>query len=111
MYSYDQVYFYFTGGLDSSLVAALLLKHAQKENLQYPIQTFSIGMEGSPDVIAARKVRNKIVNLFMYVSLRWGDELAVSYIGKHPLCVLILPMLRLLSSKAHTRTQRFLKTI
>ena len=45
-----------SGGLDSSLVAALLVECAKEANLSYPIQTFSIGMEGSPDVMAARKV-------------------------------------------------------
>ncbi|KAK5855497.1 hypothetical protein PBY51_005595 [Eleginops maclovinus] len=45
-----------SGGLDSSLVAATLVKLAKEEKLQYPIQTFSIGSEDSPDVIAARKV-------------------------------------------------------
>lgn len=44
------------GGLDSSLVAATLVNLAKEEKLQYPIQTFSIGSEDSPDVIAARKV-------------------------------------------------------
>lgn len=47
---------WFPGGLDSSLVAATLVKLAKEEKLQYPVQTFSIGSEDSPDVIAARKV-------------------------------------------------------
>ncbi|XP_067366526.1 asparagine synthetase [glutamine-hydrolyzing]-like [Channa argus] len=45
-----------SGGLDSSLVAATLVKLAKEEKLQYPIQTFSIGSDDSPDIIAARKV-------------------------------------------------------
>ncbi|KAF7648518.1 hypothetical protein LDENG_00155790 [Lucifuga dentata] len=45
-----------SGGLDSSLVAATLVKLAKEEKFQYPIQTFSIGSEDSPDIIAARKV-------------------------------------------------------
>ncbi|XP_064614287.1 asparagine synthetase [glutamine-hydrolyzing]-like [Liolophura sinensis] len=45
-----------SGGLDSSLVAALLVKNAREAGISYPIQTFSIGMEGSPDLIAAKKV-------------------------------------------------------
>ncbi|XP_010785423.1 asparagine synthetase [glutamine-hydrolyzing]-like, partial [Notothenia coriiceps] len=47
-----------SGGLDSSLVAATLMKLAKEENLQYKIQTFSIGSEDSPDILAARKVRS-----------------------------------------------------
>ncbi|KAM7383762.1 hypothetical protein PAMA_011221 [Pampus argenteus] len=45
-----------SGGLDSSLVAATLVKLAKEEKLPYRIQTFSIGSEDSPDIIAARKV-------------------------------------------------------
>jgi asparagine synthase (glutamine-hydrolysing) len=45
-----------SGGLDSSLVAALLTKLAKECGIDYPIQTFSIGMEGSTDVLAAQKV-------------------------------------------------------
>ncbi|XP_034017232.1 asparagine synthetase [glutamine-hydrolyzing] isoform X1 [Thalassophryne amazonica] len=45
-----------SGGLDSSLVAATLVNLAKEEKLQYPIQTFSIGSEDSPDIIAACKV-------------------------------------------------------
>lgn len=45
-----------SGGLDSSLVAALLVKHAKAHDLPYKIQSFSIGMENSPDVLAARQV-------------------------------------------------------
>lgn len=45
-----------SGGLDSSLVAAILVKLAKEEKLPYPIQTFSIGSDDSPDILAARKV-------------------------------------------------------
>ena len=50
-----------SGGLDSSLVAATLVKLAKEEKLQYPIQTFSIGSEDSPDILAARKVRSSFM--------------------------------------------------
>lgn len=49
-----------SGGLDSSLVAALLVKAAKEMNLPYPIQTFSIGMGDSPDIVAARLVAKHI---------------------------------------------------
>uniref|UniRef100_A0A0B6Z4D5 Asparagine synthetase [glutamine-hydrolyzing] n=2 Tax=Arion vulgaris TaxID=1028688 RepID=A0A0B6Z4D5_9EUPU len=45
-----------SGGLDSSLVAAIFVKLAKARGIAYPLQTFSIGMEGSPDLRAARKV-------------------------------------------------------
>uniref|UniRef100_F6TDM1 Asparagine synthetase [glutamine-hydrolyzing] n=1 Tax=Equus caballus TaxID=9796 RepID=F6TDM1_HORSE len=44
-----------SGGLDSSLVAATLLKQLKAAQVQYPLQTFAIGMEDSPDLLAARK--------------------------------------------------------
>lgn len=47
---------YIPGGLDSSLVAATLVKLAKEEKLPYPIQTFAIGSEDSPDILAARQV-------------------------------------------------------
>ncbi|XP_072027527.1 asparagine synthetase [glutamine-hydrolyzing]-like [Amphiura filiformis] len=49
-----------SGGLDSSLIAGLVVKLARDAGVKYPIQTFAIGMEGSPDVIAARKVAKHI---------------------------------------------------
>lgn len=49
-----------SGGLDSSLVAALLVKLAKEENLPYKIQSFAIGMGDSPDVKAAREVAKYI---------------------------------------------------
>jgi asparagine synthase (glutamine-hydrolysing) len=45
-----------SGGLDSSLIAALLMKYAKEYNLPYKIQSFAIGMDDSPDIIAARQV-------------------------------------------------------
>lgn len=49
-----------SGGLDSSLVASYLTKLAKESGIDYPIQTFSIGMEGSTDVAAARIVAKHI---------------------------------------------------
>ena len=45
-----------SGGLDSSLIAALVCKLSKQWNLDYRIQTFATGMPGSPDLAAARKV-------------------------------------------------------
>ena len=44
---------FLSGGLDSSLIAALLVQHVDDPA---EIQTFSIGLEGSPDILAARVV-------------------------------------------------------
>ena len=53
-----------SGGLDSSLVTALVVKYAKELGLDYPIQTFSVGMEGSPDLVAAKKVDNVLDSPF-----------------------------------------------
>jgi len=50
------IFLLLAGGLDSSLVAAVLLKLMKEINISYPLQTFAIGMENSPDLLAARKV-------------------------------------------------------
>ncbi|XP_069504641.1 asparagine synthetase [glutamine-hydrolyzing] [Ambystoma mexicanum] len=49
-----------SGGLDSSLVSALLIKLSKESGINYPLQTFAIGMEDSPDILAARKVASHI---------------------------------------------------
>lgn len=46
-----------SGGLDSSLVSAIVARKAENPK---DIETFSIGMEGSPDLIAAQKVADHI---------------------------------------------------
>ena len=55
-----------SGGLDSSLIAAIAVRHlkeakncnAQKEGEK--VHTFSIGIKGAPDLLAARKVANHL---------------------------------------------------
>jgi asparagine synthase (glutamine-hydrolysing) len=46
-----------SGGLDSSLIAALVAKHHDKP---WPLVTFSIGLKGSPDLYHAQKVADHI---------------------------------------------------
>ena len=46
-----------SGGLDSSLIASIVLKNIPREE-RYKIKTFSIGLSDSPDLIAAQKVAN-----------------------------------------------------
>jgi asparagine synthase (glutamine-hydrolysing) len=43
---------FLSGGLDSSLVAAIAQRYLQKRGLT--LKTFAVGLEGSPDLIAAR---------------------------------------------------------
>ena len=49
-----------SGGLDSSLVAATVVKLAKEANFAYKIQTFATGMYGSPDLKAAKEVADYI---------------------------------------------------
>eukprot|EP00118_Oscarella_pearsei_P026063 m.309324 g.309324 ORF g.309324 m.309324 type:complete len:547 (+) comp46075_c0_seq1:77-1717(+) len=49
-----------SGGLDSSLVAALLVECLREAQCKYKVQTFAIGMEGSPDIEAARIMANHL---------------------------------------------------
>ncbi|KAL8607816.1 hypothetical protein ACOMHN_005371 [Nucella lapillus] len=49
-----------SGGLDSSLIAALLVKQRQEMGVTSPLQTFAVGMAGSPDLQAARKVADHL---------------------------------------------------
>jgi asparagine synthase (glutamine-hydrolysing) len=51
-----------SGGLDSSLIAALVARRL-KEELRPTLRTYSIGMEGSPDLLHARMVAEHIGSL------------------------------------------------
>ena len=46
-----------SGGLDSSLVAAVCSRHISRRSTSFPkLHSFTIGLEGAPDLIAAKKV-------------------------------------------------------
>lgn len=51
---------FLSGGLDSSLISALLVKESSEAGLPYKIQSFAIGMGESPDILAARRVAQHI---------------------------------------------------
>jgi asparagine synthase (glutamine-hydrolysing) len=48
-----------SGGLDSSLVAALVSEYHKKHGLK-PVETYSIGLVGSTDLVYARQVAEKL---------------------------------------------------
>ncbi len=50
---------FLSGGLDSSIIAAIAQKVLQ-ESGKGPLKTFSVGTEGSPDLMAARRVADHI---------------------------------------------------
>ena len=46
-----------SGGLDSSLVASICARHIARRSTNFPkLHSFTIGLEGSPDILAAQKV-------------------------------------------------------
>ena len=46
-----------SGGLDSSLVAAICSRHIARRSSSFPkLHSYTIGLEGSPDLLAAKKV-------------------------------------------------------
>ena len=46
-----------SGGLDSSLVASICTRHIARRSTSFPkLHSFTVGLEGSPDLIAAKKV-------------------------------------------------------
>jgi asparagine synthetase B (glutamine-hydrolysing) len=63
-----------SGGLDSSLVASLFVRKAKEIGIKYPVQTFSIGMEGSPDLLAARKVKIWLSNTHVCKGIILGSS-------------------------------------
>lgn len=66
-----------SGGLDSSLIAAILVKLSKEKGLPYPIQTFSVGMADSPDILAARQVAKHIGSEHHEVLFTAEDVLSV----------------------------------
>jgi asparagine synthase (glutamine-hydrolysing) len=46
-----------SGGLDSSLVAAICARNIARRSTSFPkLHSFTVGLEGSPDILAAKKV-------------------------------------------------------
>jgi len=46
-----------SGGLDSSLVASICARHIKRRSTHFPkLHSFTVGLENSPDLIAAKKV-------------------------------------------------------
>ena len=50
-----------SGGLDSSLVAAICARNISRRSTSFPkLHSFTIGLENSPDLVAAKKVADKL---------------------------------------------------
>jgi len=66
-----------SGGLDSSLISALLVKLSNEQRLPYKVQSFAIGMGNSPDILAARKVAEHIQSEHHEISFTEEDVIDV----------------------------------
>ena len=51
---------FLSGGLDSSIIAALAARSLARQPGQPQLKTFSVGLPGSPDLLAARRVADHI---------------------------------------------------
>ena len=51
---------FLSGGLDSSLVAAFIMKYLRESGKEPKLNTFSIGLEGSPDLAYSEIVKKFI---------------------------------------------------
>jgi len=51
-----EVGLFLSGGVDSSIIGAIMMKHINKLKAQTKIKSFAVGQEGSPDILAARAV-------------------------------------------------------
>ena len=50
-----------SGGLDSTIIAALAVRHAREVRPDYPVvHSFSVGLHDSPDLAVARRVADKL---------------------------------------------------
>ena len=64
-----------SGGLDSSLVAALTARHLKNKGIVEPLETFSIGIQGSPDLQYAKMVADHINSKHYSIELSESDFL------------------------------------
>lgn len=62
-----------SGGLDSSLITALVAKYYRDNELTYPLETYSIGLEGSVDLVYARKVADHLKTKHTEIVLQESD--------------------------------------
>ena len=64
---------FLSGGLDSSLVAAMIMKHHKEAGKKASLNTFSVGLEGSPDLAYAKIVAEHIGSRHHHVQIEMED--------------------------------------
>lgn len=65
-----------SGGLDSSVVAALIKKYHLDNGITTNLNTFSIGLEGSPDLFYSKMVADHIKSTHHHVEVHMDDCLS-----------------------------------
>mmetsp|Transcript_30434 Transcript_30434/g.41349 ORF Transcript_30434/g.41349 Transcript_30434/m.41349 type:complete len:150 (-) Transcript_30434:748-1197(-) len=66
---------FLSGGLDSSIVAAMIKEHQRETGSTANLNTFSVGLEGSPDLAYANIVAKHIDSTHHHVELHTDDFL------------------------------------
>ena len=64
---------FLSGGLDSSVVAAFIKKYHQENGMDTNLNTFSVGLEGSPDLAYAQVVAKHIGSTHHHVEVHSDD--------------------------------------
>jgi asparagine synthase (glutamine-hydrolysing) len=64
---------FLSGGLDSSLVASFIMKHLVDSGKPTRLNTFSVGLEGSPDLAYAKVVADHIKSNHHHVEIEMQD--------------------------------------
>lgn len=64
---------FLSGGLDSSIVAAFIKKYHREAGINTNLNTFSIGLEGSPDLFYAQMVADHIKSTHHHVEVHSDD--------------------------------------
>ena len=90
-----------SGGLDSSVISAIAKKYAgkrietdNKSDAWWPrLHSFAIGLEGSPDLAAARKVADRVIFMDGGIIVEEG------------------PAAELINNPRHERTKAFLRKV
>lgn len=64
---------FLSGGLDSSVVAAFIKKYHREAGMNTNLNTFSVGLEDSPDLAYANKVAHHIGSTHHHVEIHSDD--------------------------------------
>ena len=64
---------FLSGGLDSSVVAAFIKKYHKENDMDTNLNTFSVGLEGSPDLAYAQVVADHIGSTHHHVEIHKDD--------------------------------------